>query len=225
MVTTVVATAPGSTTIVEDTAAAVGLQSAKQVADDAKSLAQQAAQLSEIERVRNTLAAMALSMSSCADSSKSISSKLDNINSAIGGMQTAIQDQTLTMQSIGANQMKKNAFDQSLTEQKLNETGQQATLDAVMARLSNIEEIMKQDVRDGMIVHTEIKAQGFVITKIEDATDSIQSWIKNSDIYQTVVGWLDKETKLLLSFLGLSSLDKKKNDIAAITGDPPIPPT
>ena len=225
MVTTVVATAPGSTTIVEDTAAAVGLQSAKQVADDAKSLAQQAAQLSEIERVRNTLAAMALSMSSCADSSKSISSKLDNINSAIGGMQTAIQDQTLTMQSIGANQMKKNAFDQSLTEQKLNETGQQATLDAVMARLSNIEEIMKQDVRDGMIVHAEIKAQGFVITKIEDATDSIQSWIKNSDIYQTVVGWLDKETKLLLSFLGLSSLDKKKNDIAAITGDPPIPPT
>ena len=225
MVTTVVATAPGSTTIVEDTAAAVGLQSAKQVADDAKSLAQQAAQLSEIERVRNTLAAMALSMSSCADSSKAISSKLDGINSAIGGMQTAIHDQTLTMQSIGANQMKKNAFDQSLTEQKLNETGQQATLDAVMARLSNIEEIMKQDVRDGMIVHAEIKAQGFVITKIEDATDSIQSWIKNSDIYQTVVGWLDKETKLLLSFLGLSSLDKKKNDIAAITGDPPIPPT
>jgi len=223
MVTTVVATGPGSTTITEDTAAAVAASSAKQVADDAKSLSEAGAQLTEVERFRNTMASMNQSISSIADSSKSISSKLDNINSGIGGMQAAMHDQTLTMQSIGANQMKKNAFDQALTEQKLKETGQQATLDAVLERLANIEEIIKQDVRDGMIVHAEIKLQGFITTKIEDAIQGIQNWITNSAIYQTVIGWLDKETKLLLSFLNLSSPQKLKNDASATAGTPPIP--
>jgi hypothetical protein len=223
MVTTVVATGPGSTTIVEDTAAAIGLQSAKQVADDAKSLAEQAAQLTETERFRNTLAAMALSLSTIADSSKAISQKLDSLNSAIGGMQTALHDQTLTMQSIGANQMKKNKFDEALTKQKLKETGQQDTLDAVNKETSDLKAIIKQDVTDGMIVHAEIKAQGFITTKIEDAIEGIQSWITNSVIYQTITGWLSKEKDIVLSFFGFSSPQKIKNDAAAIAGTPTIP--
>ena len=223
MVTTVVATGPGSTTIVEDTAAAIGLQSAKQVADDAKSLAEQAAQLTETERFRNTLAAMALSLSTIADSSKAISQKLDSLNSAIGGMQTALHDQTLTMQSIGANQMKKNKFDEALTKQKLKETGQQDTLDAVNKETSDLKAIIKQDVTDGMIVHAEIKAQGFITTKIEDAIEGIQSWITNSVIYQTITGWLSKEKDIVPSFFGFSSPQKIKNDAAAIAGTPTIP--
>ena len=223
MVTTVVATGPGSTTITEDTAAAVATSSAKQVADDTKSLSEAGAQLTETERFRNTMAAMALSLSTIADSSKAISQKLDSLNSAIGGMQTALHDQTLTMQSIGANQMKKNAFDQALTEQKLKETGQQDTLDAVNKETSDLKAIIKQDVTDGMIVHAEIKAQGFITTKIEDAIEGIQSWITNSTIYQTITGWLSKEKDVVLSFFGFSSPQKVKNDAAAIAGTPTIP--
>jgi hypothetical protein len=223
MVTTVVATGPGSTTIVEDNALQTALASAKQVSDDAAALAEQATQLTETERFRNTVAAMALSLSTIADSSKAISQKLDSINSAIGGMQTAIHDQTLTMQSVGANQMKKNKFDEALTKQKLKETGQQSTLDAVDAQTGDFIEMIKQDVKDGMIVHTEIKAQGFITQKIEDAVDGIKSWILSSAVYQSVSGWLSKEKDALLSFLGLSSPEKTKNDLSAIAGTPPIP--
>ena len=223
MVTTVVATGPGSTTVTEDTAAAVAASSAKQVADDANAIAQAKAQLLEMERIRNTLAAMALSLSTIADSSKAISQKLDNLNSAIGGMQAAIHDQTLTLQSIGANQMKKNAFDQALTKQKLIETGQQTTLDAVNAKTSDLKGILKQDVTDGMLVHAEIKTQGFIITKIEDAIEGITSWISVSSIYQTITDWLSREKDVVLSFFGFSSPQKVKNDAAAIAGTPTIP--
>jgi hypothetical protein len=223
MVTTVVATGPGSTTITDDNALQTALASAKQVSDDAAALAEQAAQLTETERFRNTVAAMALSLSTIADSSKAISQKLDSINSAIGGMQTAIHDQTLTMQSVGANQMKKNKFDEALTKQKLKETGQQSTLDAVDAQTGDFIEMIKQDVKDGMIVHAEIKAQGFITQKIEDAVEDIKSWILSSAVYQSVSGWLAKEKDALLSFLGLSSPKKTKNDLSAIAGTPPVP--
>jgi len=189
----------------------------------AQSATQSSALITEIERLRLTIAALQSSVSRAADNSGSIAKAVDNINSAVGSVSVAVHDATTTQQTLAANLIKTNNFNTEVTKATLIKTGQSDTLATVEAKNNDIAEQVKTAVKDGFIIHTEVKAAGFITRKIEDAILGIQNWVSGTEIFQTVSKWLSNQKDTLLSFVNLGSPAKIKEDLAATSGTPGTP--
>jgi|APCry1669192806_1035432.scaffolds.fasta_scaffold02970_9 hypothetical protein len=179
-------------------------------------IAQNALLIGQLKLMQITLEALQNSTSRAADNVTKIAGATSNLNSAIGGVSTAVTDAISTQQAAAASQIKKNNFDIALTKRSLSANGQQEVLTQVESDTSDVKSQIKQEVTDGFIIHTETQAQNIISKKISDSVNNIEDWIASSAVYQTTEQYFkDAKGWLLGDVLGLDSPSKAIEDIKA----------
>lgn len=176
-----------------------------------------AALIAEIERLRFTIASATTALTSIAENTKTTAGAVSDINSAIGSLSTAVHDASSTAQIAAANQVKKNNFDMAVTKQGLAKNGEEEP------KQPPLKEQIKESVKDGMEMHSESKAAGFVTQKITDGIADIQKWITESEVYQGISSWIKRQKDTVVSAITPAGPKKTATDAAAAAGTPPIP--
>ena len=174
--------------------------------------AQTTAQVVQMERIQATLANLVAAVGAIADHTQASGKALSDVNSAIGGMQTALHDSAATQQIAAASQVKKNEFDMAVTKQGLAKNGEDPPPQPTL------KEQIKSAVNDGLDMHAATKASGFVTQKIEDAITDIQKWIVSSEIYQGITAWLSKQKDAVLAAFSSKSPQTLTRNVASAAG-------
>jgi hypothetical protein len=208
MPTTITMSGPGTATLIDDTATAVAAQTAALTS----AMALQTAQL---VRIQGTLAGLVAATGALADCAQASSKAISDLNSAVGGMTTAMHDSAATQQIAAASQVKKNEFDMAVTKQGLAKNGEEEPPQPTL------KEQIKSAVKDGLEMHSATKASGFITKKIEDAITDIKSWITSSELYQDVTAWLKKQKDAVLAAFSSKSPSTVARNAAASAGVPP----
>ena len=174
--------------------------------------AQTTAQTIQLERIQATLANLVAAVGAVADHAQGSSKALSDVNSAIGGMQTAMHESVATQQIATANQVKKNNFDMAVTKQGLAKNGEEEPPQPTL------KEQIKESVKDGLTMHAITKAEGFITQKITDAVTDIQKWILESEVYQSVTAWVKKQKDTVLTAFGFKNPSTVARNAASAAG-------
>lgn len=203
-------TGPGTTTITDDTAAAVILQTTAIVAALVKIQGIPATPVpGTLVTIDANLFAIQKNLGRIADLQQSISGSLSKVNIAVGSLATAQASSNVLTAAMVANQVQTNNFTRAATEQTLEATGQPAVvLDPPLKQLEKV-------VKDAVEFNGIATAQGAVTNFITGSARDIGTWVTQTKVYTTAAKWLEDAIDNIASILPPSLRSTKTSAEAA----------
>lgn len=196
-------TGPGTVTIVDDAATAIGLQTTALTAQNERLIAAQ-------NQMNNALNKML-------DTAELSSKSLSDVNIAIAGVAVALSKMNVIIAASASNQIKTNNFQVQATKDALERSGQPVPKQAPVA------DQLAESVADAVSMNAAVSASGVLISYIQDVATAIGSWLAATVAYKTVEEWVSKSFKSLTSSLVPPSPRAVQANAKAMAGDPTIP--
>ena len=179
MPTTVTMTGPGTTTIVEDAAAAIALQTA---AFEVSLLCID----SDLFQINTNLAKIL-------EQSKAQSKALSDLSISIAGLSAATSNVSVIQAAAAANQIQTNNFQVAATKQTMKATGQEPPT------LPPIPDQMAEVITNSLTLNAAATAQGAITNFITTQIAATQTWILGTETYKDVTTWLKKQKDLIIA--------------------------
>jgi hypothetical protein len=206
----------GTLTIADTTAVAIGALMASMEKQYVVQGLQHTAMLAQLERVRITLADLAVPLNAIKENTEGASQAIDALNSAMGSVKVAIADAAGTQEMMAASVIQANNFQTAVTKQGLIDAGKP------VPTMPPVIEQIKTSLKEGFMVHQQAVAGNYLNQKISDTVKSVGTWITEMTVYQTVVGWLKKQKDRLLAVFNFKKPSSIANNAAALSGTPDI---
>jgi hypothetical protein len=190
-------TGPGTATVTDDAAVAIGAQT----------LAQQAAFNSIILQIGSTevpgtllaiLSGINDSLARIADADKLIAKKLSDINISTGSVAVAQSSMTAVTAMAAANQIETNNKQVAATNEALARAG------LPEPKVPPVPEQLKESVINGVALNQAAVAGGAVSSFITTNTVALGTWITGTKAYTTVAGFISDAGDSILGVLPTS---------------------
>jgi len=197
MPSVVTMTGPGTATVTDDAAVAIGAQT----------LAQQAAFNSIILQIGSTevpgtllaiLSGINDSLARIADADKLIAKKLSDINISTGSVAVAQSSMTAVTAMAAANQIETNNKQVAATNEALARAG------LPEPKVPPVPEQLKESVINGVALNQAAVAGGAVSSFITTNTVALGTWITGTKAYTTVAGFISDAGDSILGVLPTS---------------------
>lgn len=205
MTTTINMTGPGTTTIVDDTSAAVNAMSLS-----LNGLVEK--QTLVLTQLQGTLAALTDALGAVADNSKASSSAIRSVSRSIGSVSSVMSDAALTNQAVAASVIQKNNFDQEVVSQTLLQNGQE------LPKLSSFSEQLKTSVKNGTIFDLISSTEGLVNKKINSSIGDAKTWVIQSTGLGRLVDDIQSQSTAILTPMTAKSPETLARNAAAKLG-------
>jgi hypothetical protein len=223
MPSVVTMTGPGTATVTDDAAVAIGLQTAALTAD-LLALGIKLGGIPEtpipgtLVSIDAQLTNMNNTLNRIADHSKAISSQMSKLSVDIAGLGSATQQQTALQSMAIANQVQTNNFQVQATKDALKRAG------LPEPELPPIEEQLKQTVKDGLTFGIIAREIGIFNQFVSNMLTDLGTWFAGTAVYKTVDKWVGDVKDSILS-PEIPSLETIKSKAAAFLGikEPPNP--
>lgn len=189
MVTTVTMTGPGTTTIVDDAAAAITSQTTALTTTMNANTSTLVAELvfidAAINQINNNVAKLV-------ERSTMISKAISDLE-ATASVSAAGQSSLNALQATAiANQIKTNNFQMAATREALVRTGQPEPT------LPTFNEQLRESVDDAIALNTISVAQGTVTSFINSTVTNTGALIAGTETYKGIAAWLSKQKDVVL---------------------------
>jgi hypothetical protein len=209
MPTTVTMTGPGTTTIVDDAAAAITAQTnaltTTMTANNTKLIAELVFIDAAINQINNNVAKLV-------ERSTSISKAISDLE-ATTSVSAAGQSSLNALQATAiANQIKTNNFQMAVTKEALTRTGQPLPV------LPDFEEQLKESVGDAISLNTISTAQGAVTSFINSTVTGTTELIAGTETFKGISSWLSKQKDVILGAIIPPSAATLASNAAAQAG-------
>jgi len=179
MPTTVTMTGPGTTTIVDDAAAAI--------------VAQTAALGGELLFMSTDLFYLRANLESLVEQSKIQSKALSDLSVSIAGLSAATSNLGVIQAAAAANQIQTNNFKVAATKQTMAATGQ------TPPTMPPIPDQMTEVITNSMTLNAAAVTEGAITNFITTQATAAQTWIVGTETYKDVTNWLKKQKDTLVS--------------------------
>jgi cell division protein FtsL len=179
MPTTVTMTGPGTTTIVDDAALAIG--------------AQTTAIGAELVFMSTDLFYIRANLETLAEQSKVQSKALSDLSVSIAGLSAATSNLGVIQAAAASNQIQTNNFKVAATKQTMVATGQ------TPPTMPPIPDQMKDVITNSMVLNAAATTEGAITNFITTQAAAAQSWIIGTEVYKDVAGWLKKQKDLIVA--------------------------
>jgi len=190
MPTTVTMTGPGTTTIVDDAAAAIIAQTNAITATMTSNNTLLIAELTFIDSAINQIN---INVGKLVDRSALISKALSDLE-ATTSVSAAGQSSLNALQATAiANQIKTNNFQMAATKEALARTGQPEPT------LPSFDDQLKESVNDAITLNAISTAQGVATSFINSTISSTTSLIAGTETFKGISSWLTKQKDVILS--------------------------
>jgi hypothetical protein len=199
MTTTVTMTGPGSTTIVNDAAAAI--------------TAQTIALSAELVFIDGAIVQINNNIAKILEQSILQSKALSEISIALAGVSSATSNQTVLQAAATANQIKTFNFQVEATKAALIRTGQPVPV------MPPITQQLEETISEATILQGAAVAQGAITNFISQQAVSTQAWIVGTEVYKTTAEYIKKAKNSLVSLITPPSASTIASAVAAATGD------
>jgi hypothetical protein len=178
MPSVVTLTGPGTATVTDDAALAIGAQTLAIVS---------AIGSAEIPgTISACLAEISANLGRIADQDKAIAKSISDLNIAVGTMAAASSENNSMQAMVAANQIATNNFQVAVTKEALTRAGiDQPTM-------PTLEDQMKTAVSDGVKFNIVATANGGITHFITSTITNTGQWIAGTAAYQTVSAWANK---------------------------------
>ena len=206
MPTTVTMSGPGTTTIVDDAAAAITAQTA------ALTTAINA-QTAVLKQLQGTLATVTGALGAIADSSKASSGAITSVAKAVGNASSALSDMAVTNQAVASSTITKNNFDKEVVSQTLLQNGQE------LPKLPPVADQLKSELKDGGLISEITKLEGLIKKKITDAFADATEWAKKALGVDEVIDNVKKQADAIIT-PAVKSAETAVRDVNAALGKP-----
>lgn len=198
MPTTVTMTGPGTTTIVNDAAAAI--------------LAQTAALTAELVFIDADLFQININVAKLVDQAKVSAKALSDLQVSIAGLSAATSNSAVIQAAAAANQIQTNNFQVAATKQTLEATGQP------VPTLPPIPDQMKTVITDSLVLNAAATAEGAITNFIQTQAAAAQTWLVGTEVYKDVASWLKKQKDTLVAAIFPPSADTIQSAAKAASG-------
>jgi len=194
MPSVVTMTGPGTATVTDDAAVAIGAQT----------LAQQAAFNSIILQIGSTevpgtllacLSGINDSLTRIADADKLIAKKLSDLNISTGSVAVAQSSLTAVTAMAAASQIEQNNFNKQAAIEALKRA------DLPEPVLPPLQDQIVTSVKNGALLNQAAVVGGIVTDFITTNTAALGTWITGTKAYTTVAGWLSDAGDAILGVL------------------------
>jgi cell division protein FtsL len=198
MATTVTMTGPGTTTIVNDAAAAIALQTTALAA--------------ELVFIDSDLFQININVAKLVDQAKVSAKALSDLQVSIAGLSAATSNSAVIQAAAAANQIQTNNFQVAATKQTLEATGQPVPV------LPPIVDQMKTVVTDSLTLNAAATAEGAITNFIQTQAAAAQTWLVGTEVYKDVASWLKKQKDTLVAAIFPPSIDTVESAAKAASG-------
>ena len=193
-------TGPGTTTLVDDTAAVLAVQMPLLIAAlNAHGQAITGSATYPLPAVKGQpfapgtlgaidadLAMIAKNMSTINDISKNLTTCVSDLNAAIGAMSCSANVGNSLQASLVANQIRTNNFQVAATKEALARTGQPEPV------VPGIKEQLTESVQDSITLTQTAVAQGAVLAQATASLGQLGVWITETSVYQGAASMIKK---------------------------------
>lgn len=204
MPSVVTMTGPGTATVTDDAAVAIGLQTTMQTAWNAKIFA--------------ALAQINNSLQTIKDNSKITAKATADLQIAIASVATATSSATVIKAAEASSNIKKNNFDMAVTKAALVKTGQEVPPETPMV------EQITTTIKDSMTMNAAAVAEGAVTNFVTTQAASIATWLVETEVYRGIVEYVKRAKDTLLGALFPPTPAAVESSVKVLAGDP-TPPT
>ena len=191
MPTTVTMTGPGTTTIVDDAAAAI--------------VAQTAALGGELLFMSTDLFYLRANLESYIEQQKAINKAISDIDVALQGLMSAISSQTVIVAAAASNQIQTNNFDNAVSN-------------ASALDMPSLPEQLKEQIVGAGTIRTAATAQGTVTNYATEQAGRTVSWITGTETYKGTTGWIKRQIDALKSLIFPPSPEEVEQSTKSISG-------
>ena len=198
MATTVTMTGPGTTTIVNDAAAAIALQTTALTA--------------ELVFIDADLFQININIAKLVDQAKVSAKALSDLQVSIAGLSAATSNSAVIQAAAAANQIQTNNFQVAATKQTLEATGQP------VPTLPPVVDQMKTVVTDSLVLNAAATAEGAITNFIQTQAAAAQTWLVGTEVYKDVASWLKKQKDTLVAAIFPPSKDTVESAAKAASG-------
>jgi len=206
MPTTVTMSGPGTTTIVDDAAAAITAQTAALTAAiNAQTLV--------LKQLQGTLANVTSALSSIADNAKASSGAITSVAKAVGSASSAVSDAAVTQQAMASSVIEKNTLDTAITKQSMSNIG------VPLPELPSTIDQLKEQLKKGTIMSEVAKVEGFIKDKINSSVSDATEWAKKAIGVDQVIDNVKKQADAIITPT-VKSAEAIARDAAAAAGVP-----
>jgi cell division protein FtsL len=198
MPTTVTMTGPGTTTIVNDAAAAI--------------TAQTAALTAELVFIDSDLFQINVNVAKLVDQAKVSAKALSDLQVSIAGLSAATSNAAVIQAAAASNQIQTNNFQVAATKATLEATGQP------VPAMPPIVDQMKTVVTDSMVLNAAATAEGAITNFIQTQAAAAQTWLVGTEVYKDVASWFKKQKDILVAAVFPPSADTAESAAKAASG-------
>ena len=198
MATTVTMTGPGTTTIVNDAAAAIALQTTALTA--------------ELVFIDADLFQININIAKLVDQAKVSAKALSDLQVSIAGLSAATSNSAVIQAAAAANQIQTNNFQVAATKQTLEATGQP------VPTMPPVVDQMKTVVTDSLVLNAAATAEGAITNFIQTQAAAAQTWLVGTEVYKDVASWLKKQKDTLVAAIFPPSKDTIESASKAASG-------
>jgi hypothetical protein len=210
MPTTVTMTGPGTTTIIDDAAAAITAQTA---AVTSTMTANNTALIAELVFIDAAINQINNNLSALVDRSTLLTKAISDLE-ATSSVSAAGQSSLNALQATAiANQIKTNNFQMAATREALIRTGQPEPV------LPTFDLQLEESVKDAISLNTISIAQGTVTSFINSTISNTGALIAGTETYKGVSAWLTRQKDTLVAALvppSASAIEKNAKAIAGV---------
>jgi hypothetical protein len=190
MPTTVTMTGPGTTTIVDDAAAAIIAQTNAITATMTSNNTLLIAELTFIDSAINQIN---INVGKLVDRSALISKAISDLEATTSVSVSSQNTMNVLQATAIANQIKTNNFQMAATKEALERTGQPVPV------LPDFQEQIKEGVTDAVNLNIASTVQGAGLSFLNSTLESTASLIAGTETYKGVSAWLTKQKDVILS--------------------------